>query len=104
MNDALRPDRTEEELGLGIGGSAGSIEALQNFFGTMPAGSGLAFVVVTHLAQEHESMLADILQRSTRMPVHRAEDGMRIEPGHAYVIPSGKLLECSDGKLRLQDP
>jgi two-component system CheB/CheR fusion protein len=121
MNDALRPDRAEEELSheiddmvptrgyreipvVGIGGSAGSIEALQSFFGTMPAGSGLAFVVVTHLAQDYESMLPDILRRDTRMPVHRAEDGMAIEPGHVYVIPSGKLLECADGKLRLQDP
>jgi two-component system CheB/CheR fusion protein len=121
MNDTLRPDRAEEDLAeaidemvptqgysevpvVGIGGSAGSVEALQAFFTGMPVNSGLAFVVVTHLPPEHESMLADILQRCTRMPVQRAEDGMPLQPGHVYVIPSGKLLECSDGKLRLQAP
>jgi two-component system, chemotaxis family, CheB/CheR fusion protein len=120
MNDALRPDRVEEELGtelddmvptrgyqqvpvVGLGGSAGAIEALQNFFSAMPAGSGLAFIVVTHLPQEHESILPGVLQRCTRMPVCQAEDGMLIEPGHAYVIPSAKLLECVDGSLRLRD-
>jgi two-component system, chemotaxis family, CheB/CheR fusion protein len=119
MNDALRPDRTEEELGeklddmvptrgydevpvVGIGGSAGSVEPLQAFFTAMPPNSGLAFVVVTHLPPEHETLLADILQRCTRMPVQRVEDNMPVEPGHVYVIPSGKLLECSDGHLRLQ--
>ena len=121
MNIPLRPDRTEYEQGpeiddmvptrgyretpvVGLGGSAGSIEGLQNFFTTLPAGSALAFVVVLHLAQEHESMLPEILQRCTRMPVHSAQDGMPLEPGHVYVIPSGKLLECADGKLRLQEP
>ena len=121
MNIPLRPGRTEEEPGpqlddmvptrgyrevpvVGLGGSAGSIEGLQNFFTTLPASPGLAFVVVLHLAQEHESMLPDILQRCTRMPVHSAQDDMVVEPGHVYVIPSGKLLECADGKLRLQEP
>ena len=85
MNDALRPDRTEEELGteldamvptrgyrqvpvVGLGGSAGGIEALREFFAAMPAGSGLAFIVVMHLPQEHESVLPEVLQRCTRLP------------------------------------
>jgi two-component system CheB/CheR fusion protein len=120
MSNPLRPDRIEEDQPqdfddmvptrgyaqvpvVGLGGSAGGIEALQDFFGTMPPNTGLAFIVVMHLARDHDSMLPEILQRHTRMPVRRAEDGAQIEPAHVYVIPGGKLLQCQDGRLRLQE-
>src|SRR5215203_4604590 len=84
----LSPDHAEVELAeviddpvptrgydmlplVGLGGSAGSIPALQTFFKAMPAESGLAFVVVLHLSSEHESTLAQLLQHSTEMPVEQ---------------------------------
>jgi two-component system, chemotaxis family, CheB/CheR fusion protein len=86
---------------VGLGGSAGSIEALQAFFTTMPAQSGLAFVVVIHLSPDHESSLTELLQRCTRMKVVKVENTLTVEPGTVYVIPPGKVLQSVDGELKL---
>ncbi len=86
---------------VGLGGSAGSIQALGTFFDTMPADSGFVFVVVLHLSPEHESTLAELLARRTAMPVVQAEDGMNVEANHVYVIPPGKHLLPVDGHLKL---
>src|SRR5215218_7744505 len=119
MTEDLRPDGAETDLAdqlddlvpsygygkvpvVGQGGSAGSIEALQDFFTTMPTQSGLAFVVVIHLAPEHDSMLTDVLQRCTRMRVVKVADTLTLEPNHVYVIPPGKVLQSQDGQLQLQ--
>ena len=92
-----------EQRLVGLGGSAGSIPALQKFFEAMPADSGMAFVVVLHLAPTHDSVLDSVLQRVTAMPVLQAEDGQRIQLNHVYVIPPGKHLTLLDGHLRLTD-
>jgi len=86
---------------VGLGGSAGSIEALQAFFTTMPPKSPLAFVVVIHLSPDHESMLPDLLQRCTKMPVMKVQGPLEVQPGTVYVIPPGKALETADGRLEL---
>ncbi|HYQ26510.1 MAG TPA: chemotaxis protein CheB, partial [Polyangiaceae bacterium] len=70
---------------VGLGGSAGSIPALCRFFAAMPATSGLAFVVILHLAPEHESSLAEVLQQATGMPVEQARQGQEVLPDHVYV-------------------
>ncbi len=72
---------------VGIGASAGGLEALTELVQAMPADSGLAFAVVTHLDPEQKSALGKILARVTPMPVHEVEDGMAVEPNHLYVIP-----------------
>jgi two-component system CheB/CheR fusion protein len=87
---------------VGLGGSAGSIEALQAFFKTMPPQGGLAFVVVIHLSPDHQSSLTELLQRCTRMPVVRVEDTLRVEAGTVYVIPPGKVLQLDKGRLKLE--
>src|SRR3954468_10409018 len=87
---------------VGLGGSAGSIEALQQFFTTMPPNVGLAFVVVIHLSADHESVLADLIQRCTRMRVIRVGETLEVEPGCVYVIPPGKMLHLRDGELQLE--
>jgi len=87
-----------------LGGSAGSLGALQTFFQATPADSGLAFVVVVHLAPEHESALAEILQRATPMPVRQVREAVRVEPNCVYVIPSAKELSLAHGRLRLSEP
>ncbi|MEO7933990.1 MAG: PAS domain S-box protein [Chthoniobacterales bacterium] len=84
-----------------LGGSAGGIQALREFFEAMPAESGMVFVVILHLSPEHESTIADILQRSTKMRVKQANDGEKVEANSVYVIPPGKHLTATDGHLRL---
>lgn len=86
-----------------LGGSAGSIAALQEFFRAMPADRGIIFVVILHLSPSHASTLPDLLARATTMPVSHAVDGGRVEPNHVYVIPPGKLLSTVDGHLKLVD-
>lgn len=102
--DTAAPARGYNTLPVvGLGGSAGSIEALQRFFSAMPPDSGMCFIVILHLLPEHESRLAQVLQRCTSMPVAEAQSGQRVEANHVYVIPPGKHLTMADGHLRLLD-
>ena len=87
---------------VGNGASAGGVEALEVLFKSVPADSGLAFVVVTHLAPDGESMLAEILSRATKMPVVDAQDGHPVEAEHDYVLPPGAILTIHDGRLQLR--
>src|SRR5260370_25899623 len=87
---------------VGIGASAGGIEALEAFFKAVPAENGLAFGVVTHLSPDPESMLAEILGRATRMPVIDAKDAERVQAEHGYVLPSSAFLTIHEGRLRLR--
>ena len=86
-----------------LGGSAGSIAAMREFFSAMPPDSGMAFVVVLHLADQHESILSEVIQRTTPMPVAQVADSARVEPNQVYVIPPGKSLISTDGYLHLDD-
>src|SRR6266702_2613312 len=86
---------------VGIGASAGGLEALTALLEELSAKSGFAFVVVQHLAPAHESMLADILGRSVRMPVRTIKDGMRVEVNRVYVKPPNCELLLSQGAFRL---
>jgi two-component system CheB/CheR fusion protein len=87
---------------VGVGASAGGLEALEAFLGRLvPA--GMAFVVIQHLAPGKESHLPDILGRATRLPVVQARDGMLVEPDHVYVIPPGSNLAMSQGRLHLME-
>jgi two-component system, chemotaxis family, CheB/CheR fusion protein len=88
---------------VGLGGSAGSLAALQAFFRAMPDDTGMAFVVVIHLSSEHESKLAEILQRETKMPVAQVQRSAAVEPNHVYVVPPGKGLESTDGRIELAE-
>src|SRR6516165_334550 len=87
---------------VGIGASAGGVEALEQFFKSVPAGNGLAFVVLTHLPPDRESLLSEILGRATRMPVVDARDGERVEPEHVYVLPPSAILTIREGRLQLR--
>ncbi|MDR5738408.1 CheR family methyltransferase [Caballeronia sp. LZ016] len=86
---------------VGIGASAGGVEALQTFFEHAPTTMNMAFVVILHLASDRISHLHDILQRTTGMPVHQVSSAIAIESNHVYVIAPGKQLEMSDGCLRV---
>lgn len=86
---------------VGIGASAGGLEAIESFFKNMPTNTGVAFVVIQHLSPDHKSLMAELLSKRTRMPVHRAEEGMPVEPDNVYLIPPNKNLRLFHGKLLL---
>jgi two-component system CheB/CheR fusion protein len=86
---------------VGIGASAGGLEAFGEFFKAMTPESGMAFIIVQHLTPDRESMIADILSRYTKMPVQQVEDGMRIEVNHVYIIRPGYTLTIKNGALHL---
>src|ERR1700730_5668933 len=86
---------------VGLGGSAGSIEALERFFSYMPEDSGLAFVVVLHLSPKYESSLAGVLQKWTVMPIIQVSEPIKVEANCVYVIPPRKHLLMTDGHLTL---
>jgi two-component system CheB/CheR fusion protein len=88
---------------IGLGGSAGSIPALQAFFAQAPVDSGAAFVVILHLSPDHASTLAELLQRSTHMPVVQVNTKTKVEANKVYVIPPAKQLSMTDGHLALTD-
>ncbi|NIJ47944.1 two-component system CheB/CheR fusion protein [Rhizomicrobium electricum] len=87
-----------------IGASAGGLDAFRKFLGALPAGSGMAFILVQHLDPNHESMMVDLLTASTPMFVQQAVTGMRIERDHVYVIPPGVYLSVANGTLLLTPP
>jgi len=89
---------------VGIGASAGGLEAFEQFFSALPADSGLAYVLVSHLDPSHVSLLTEILQRSTALPVIEAQDQMAVEPDHVYVIPPNREMAIFHGLLQLSLP
>lgn len=89
---------------VGIGASAGGLEALGKFFADTPVQSGLAFVVVQHLSPDYKSFMVELLSKRTEIPVLRAEDGLEVKPDHIYLIPPKKNLKIFQGRLLLVDP
>ncbi len=89
---------------VGIGASAGGLNALKRFFGAMPADSGMSFVVVMHLDPARRSMLDGILARSTQMEILIAEDGMPLSPDTIYIAPPRREITILDDNLRLAEP
>src|SRR5512132_2827282 len=84
---------------VGIGASAGSVKALQEFFGALPDRTGVAFVVIVHLAPESHSELPRILAARTRMLVTQVYETASLEPDHVYVIPPDRHLRISDNEI-----
>jgi two-component system, chemotaxis family, CheB/CheR fusion protein len=89
---------------VGLGASAGGLEAFKSFFQHMPPDSGLAFVLVQHLAPEKKSLLAELLRRYTSMDVVEAEEGMAIAPNRVVVIPPDATLTLKGSRLHLEKP
>ena len=87
---------------VGVGASAGGVEALESLFQGMPPLPGAAFVVITHLAPKRESMLPEILARDTRMPVAFAEHGLKVQSNHVYVTPGDGVSSIKDGVLQIR--
>src|SRR2546428_1396586 len=87
---------------VGIGASAGGLEAFRQLLKHLPVDTGMAFVLVQHLDPTHESILTELLSRSTKMPVSEVRDGTAVEPDHLYVIPHNTNIAIAEGLLRLR--
>ncbi|TNE51427.1 MAG: PAS domain S-box protein [Deltaproteobacteria bacterium] len=105
MNE--QADKTKEGKAefyvVGVGASAGGLEALELFFHEMPIDTGAAFVVVQHLSPDFKSHMQDLLSRQTKMPVHRATNGMQLEPNNVYLLPPKMIMIVSGGQLLLTE-
>jgi two-component system CheB/CheR fusion protein len=88
---------------VGIGASAGGMDAIHRLFDHMPANTGFSFVVIQHLSPDHKSLLSELLAKHTKMKVVEATDGMLREPDYIYVIPSGKIMTIQNHCLRLRE-
>ena len=88
---------------VGIGASAGGLEALEQFFKNMPPDSGMAFVIVQHLDPTRKSSMPEILSRFTRMPVYLAAEGMKVEANSIYLIPPDRYMGIKKGSLYLEE-
>jgi two-component system CheB/CheR fusion protein len=100
VSDAVDPQQ-RASLVVGLGASAGGLEALQTFFANMPPDTGLAFVIVTHQAPHRASLLPLLLAKRTAMPVVEAQEGMPVEPSHVYIAPPGRNVALMSGRLHL---
>src|SRR5687767_13018028 len=98
---AERAESEQTETGLvavvGVGASAGGLEAFKQLLARLPFDTGMAFVLVTHLDPKHESILPELLARATRMPVSEVKDGTPVAPDHIYVMPRNKNMAIEGG-------
>ena len=98
------PSKPDDLIVVGIGASAGGLEALNKLFDALPADTGMAFVLVQHLDPTHKSMMVDLLASHTSMTVLEAANDTQVERNHVYVIPPGAYLTIRNGALQLAKP
>ena len=96
--------RDSSQFYVGIGASAGGLDALEKFLSKVPEKSGMAFIIVQHLDPIHKSALVDILSRTTSMEVMEVKDGVKVLSDHVYIIPPNKDLSLLNGNLQLMEP
>ena len=87
---------------VGVGASAGGLEAFKELIKAIPADSGMAYIFIQHLAPQYESLLTEILQKFTRIPVVEISNNLKVLPNHVYIIPANKLVTANDGVLQLE--
>lgn len=87
---------------VGVGASAGGMDAFKSLVRAIPKESGMAFILIQHLAPQYESILADLLQKVTTIPVVEITDNIKVVPNHIYVIPSNQVVTANDGILQLE--
>ena len=96
-------DENESFVIIGIGTSAGGLEALKAFFDYVPPDFPHSFVVIQHLSPDYKSMMADLLSKNTQMPIYEVTDEMEVKAASVYLIPPGKNMTLQEGRLRLTD-
>lgn len=100
------PDDSPSKAGfyvVGIGASAGGLQALEDFFDNVPVDSGMAYVVVQHLSPDFKSLMDELLARHTSIPIFRVEDTVKVEPNAIYLIPPKKNMVLAGGRLLLTE-
>ncbi len=102
INSSVSKSQQDPFVVVGLGASAGGLQALEAFFSALPKTDGAAFVVVIHLDPSRESEMAEILGRSVPLPVTQVTEAVEVERGHVYVIPPNRNLAMEDGQLRLE--
>jgi two-component system, chemotaxis family, CheB/CheR fusion protein len=100
---ARSESRSQKLLVVGIGASAGGIEALRAFFANVPQRTGAAYVVILHLSPDHDSKLAEVLQTTASIPVTQVTQPVNVEADHVYVVAPNKRMEIVDGALSLSE-
>lgn len=95
--------REKSKFIVGIGASAGGLEALQKLLTVLPANTGFPYIIVQHLSPDYKSLLSQILGKYTEMPVIQAEEDMEVEPDHVYIIQPGKMMTIGKGKIHYTD-
>ena len=108
-NPVVKPTQQKDEIQIGfpiigIGASAGGLEALEQFFGNVPTDSGMTYVVIQHLDPSHVGIMPELLQRTTTLKVLQATDYLQVKQNHVYVIPPNKSMSILNGFLHLFDP
>ncbi|GAA3969578.1 CheR family methyltransferase [Mucilaginibacter dorajii] len=102
MEKANKQDNSAAQFPVvGIGASAGGLDAVKEFLKALPAKSGMAFVFIQHLSPNHESILPELLQKVTPFPVQAITDNIHLEQDHLYIIPQNKIVTTEDGILKL---
>jgi two-component system CheB/CheR fusion protein len=103
LKNHIEPPKSNQNFPIvGIGASAGGLDAFKRFLRSIPKESGMAFVLVQHLSPSHESLLPELLSPETVLPVHEITDEINIAPDHVYIIPENKMLITQDGHLVLE--
>ncbi|MGC2238520.1 MAG: CheR family methyltransferase [Pyrinomonadaceae bacterium] len=97
--DRARKNGKEDFLVVGIGASAGGVQALKSFFENVPADSGAAYIVILHLSPDHDSQLAEVLQTVARIPVTQVTKKVKVAPNHVYVVSPNESLSMLDGHI-----
>lgn len=98
------PTKTSTVFVVGVGASAGGLEAIGEFFEDMPPNGGMAFVVIQHLSPDYKSFMVELLSKRTLIPVQLAVDGQTLLPNNIYLIPPKKNLKIFKNRLLLMDP
>jgi two-component system, chemotaxis family, CheB/CheR fusion protein len=98
-NNSADKSAREDFLVVGLGASAGGVQALTKFFENVSADGGIAYVVILHLSPDHDSQLASVLQNVSPIPVTQVIEAIKVEPNHVYVVPPNQHLEMMDGHL-----
>ena len=90
------------DIAVGIGASAGGLDAIKKLFENLPQNTEVTFIVIQHLDPNQESMLPEILTRYTKIPIERIRDGLQIQPNHIYTVPAGKTITLTKNTLKVQ--
>src|SRR2546423_9699806 len=87
---------------VGVGASAGGLEAFTHLLQNLPTNTGMGFVLVQHLDPDHDSALTQLLSRATSLPVREVTNNLRVQPNHVYIIPPNTCMSIASGVLKLR--